>query len=217
MERLRITDDGFTTLYSTEFGQFYHSVRGAMAETQLVYIELGLLAKAQKIKEINVLEIGFGTGLNALVTILEAQKHNLKIHYTTLEPFPISEEDVILLNYQDELHSQLLKNLHQTKWGEQVEINPHFTLRKIKTTLQDFSTDTLFDVVYYDAFAPSSQPELWTEDIFKKVASITQKGGFLTTYCSKTVVRKAMQVAGFTVEKHQGMWGKREVVRAIKS
>ena len=215
MERLRITDDGFTTLYSDEFGQFYHSVRGAMAETQLVYIELGLLAKAQEIKEINVLEIGFGTGLNALVSVLEAQKHDLKIRYTTLEPFPISNEDVQLLNYQDELHTQILKKLHEAKWEEEIEITPNFYLTKIKTTLQNFSSERLFDVVYYDAFAPSSQPELWTEEIFSKVASVIQKGGFLTTYCSKTIVRKAMQAAGFIVEKHQGMWGKREVVRAI--
>jgi tRNA U34 5-methylaminomethyl-2-thiouridine-forming methyltransferase MnmC len=215
MERIRITDDGFTTLYSSEFGQFYHSVRGAMAETQLVYIELGLLAKAQKIKQINVLEVGFGTGLNALVSVLEAQKHDLKIHYTTLEPFPISDGDVQLLNYQDKLHAQISKKLHEAKWEEEIEINPNFYLTKIKTSLQDFSSKRLFDVVYYDAFAPSSQPELWTEETFSKVALVMQKGGFLTTYCSKTVVRKAMQAAGFIVEKHQGMWGKREVVRAI--
>jgi tRNA U34 5-methylaminomethyl-2-thiouridine-forming methyltransferase MnmC len=178
MERIRITDDGFTTLYSSEFGQFYHSVRGAMAETQLVYIELGLLAKAQKIKQINVLEVGFGTGLNALVSVLEAQKHDLKIHYTTLEPFPISDGDVQLLNYQDKLHAQISKKLHEAKWEEEIEINPNFYLTKIKTSLQDFSSKRLFDVVYYDAFAPSSQPELWTEETFQKWLWLCKKEDF---------------------------------------
>jgi tRNA U34 5-methylaminomethyl-2-thiouridine-forming methyltransferase MnmC len=215
MEKLRITDDGSATLYSSEFDQYYHSVRGAKSETQRVYIELGLWAKMQEKSEINILEIGFGTGLNALMTALEAQKNNLKVHYTSLEPFPISQEDAQLLNYENELNTNLLAQIHQANWEEMIEINPNFSLQKVKTTIQDFSTDKLFDVVYFDAFAPSSQSELWTEEIFKKIGSMTQKGGFLTTYCSKTIIRKALQSAGFKVEKHVGMWGKREVVRAV--
>jgi tRNA U34 5-methylaminomethyl-2-thiouridine-forming methyltransferase MnmC len=216
MQRVRITDDGFTTLFSEEFNQFYHSVRGALDETQRVYIELGLLAKMQETTEISILELGFGTGLNALVTAFEAQKNNLKVNYTSLEPFPISEEDVKLLNYQTGAETDLIKKLHRVNWEESVEISSNFSLKKVKSTLQDFKTDKLFDVIYYDAFAPSSQPELWTAETFSHVASITKKNGFLTTYCSKTVVRKAMEQAGFKVEKHAGIWGKREVVRAIK-
>ena len=216
MQRVRITDDGFTTLFSTTFNQYYHSVRGALDETQRVYIELGLLAKMQETKEISVLEIGFGTGLNALVTALEAQKNNLQVHYTTLEPFPISEEDVSSLNYQTGTETDLLQKLHRVNWNENIEISPNFTLQKVNCTLQDFKTAQLFDVVYYDAFAPSSQPELWTAETFTHVASFLKRGGFLTTYCSKTVVRRAMEQAGFKVEKHVGIWGKREVVRAIK-
>ncbi len=216
MQRVRITDDGFTTLFSTEFNQYYHSVRGALDETQRVYIELGLLAKMQETQEISILELGFGTGLNALITAVEAEKNQLKVHYTSLEPFPISEEDVKLLNYQTGAATDLLQKLHSVNWEENIEISANFSLKKIKSTLQDFKTDELFDVVYYDAFAPSSQPELWTVETFAHVASFMKKGGFLTTYCSKTVVRKAMEQAGFKVEKHQGIWGKREVVRAIK-
>jgi tRNA U34 5-methylaminomethyl-2-thiouridine-forming methyltransferase MnmC len=215
MEKLRITDDGSATLYSSEFDQYYHSVRGAKSETQRVYIELGLWTKMQEKSEINILEIGFGTGLNALMTALEAQKNNLKVHYTSLEPYPISEEDAQLLNYEFELNTNLLAQIHRADWEEMVEINPNFFLQKVKTTIQDFSTDKLFDVIYFDAFAPSSQPELWTEEIFKKIGSMTREGGFLTTYCSKTIIRKALQSAGFKVEKHVGMWGKREVVKAI--
>ncbi len=215
MEKLRITDDGSATLYSSEFDQYYHSVRGAMSETQRVYIELGLWAKMEEKSEINILEVGFGTGLNALMTALEAQKNGLKVHFTSLEPFPISREDVQLLNDKSELNTNLLAQIHRADWEKVVEINPNFFLQKIKTTLQDFSSDTLFDVIYFDAFAPSSQPELWTEEIFSKIASMTQKNGFLTTYCSKTIIRKALQSAGFKVEKHVGMWGKREVVRAV--
>jgi tRNA U34 5-methylaminomethyl-2-thiouridine-forming methyltransferase MnmC len=215
MEKLRITDDGSATLYSPEFDQYYHSVRGATSETQRVYIELGLWAKMEEKSEINILEIGFGTGLNALMTALEAQKNGLKVHFTSLEPYPISQEDAQLLNYESELKTKLLAEIHQANWEEMVEINPNFFLQKIKTRLQDFSSNTLFDVIYFDAFAPSSQPELWTEEIFSKIASMTQKEGFLTTYCSKTIIRKALQSAGFKVEKHVGMWGKREVVRAV--
>ena len=216
MERVRITDDGFTTLFSSEFNQYYHSVRGALDETQRVYIELGLLAKMQEAKAITILELGFGTGLNALMTALEAEKNQLQVHYTSLEPFPISEGDVKLLNFQNGLGTDLIQKIHQANWGESINITPYFTLKKVQTTLQTFKEDTTFDVVYYDAFAPSSQPELWTAEIFAHVATLMKKGAFLTTYCSKTVVRRAMEQAGFKVEKHSGIWGKREVVRAIK-
>jgi tRNA U34 5-methylaminomethyl-2-thiouridine-forming methyltransferase MnmC len=215
MEKLRITDDGSATLYSPKFDQYYHSVRGAKSETQRVYIELGLWAKMQEKSDINILEIGFGTGLNALMTALEAQKSGLKVHYTSLEPYPISQEDAQLLNYRIELNTNLLAQIHQANWEEMIEINPNFFLQKVKTIIQDFSTNKLFDVIYFDAFAPSSQPELWTEEIFTKIGSMTHKGGLLTTYCSKTIIRKALQSAGFKVEKHVGMWGKREVVRAV--
>jgi tRNA U34 5-methylaminomethyl-2-thiouridine-forming methyltransferase MnmC len=215
MEKLRITDDGSATLYSPEFNQYYHSVRGAKSETQRVYIELGLWAKMAETSEINILEIGFGTGLNALMTALEAQKNNLKVHYTSLEPYPISVEESQLLNYENEFDTNLLTKIHEAKWEKMVEIIPDFKLQKIKITIQEFTSTTLFDVVYFDAFAPSSQPELWTEEIFSKIGSMMQKGGFLTTYCSKTVIRRALESAGFKVEKHVGMWGKREVVKAF--
>eukprot|EP01137_Pigoraptor_chileana_P008242 Opistho-2@54795 len=172
MQRVRITDDGFTTLFSAEFNQFYHSVRGALDETQRVYIELGLLAKMQETQEISILELGFGTGLNALITAGEAKKNQLKVHYTSLEPFPISEEDVKLLNYQTDTATDLLQKLHSVKWEENIEISSNFSLKKVKSTLQDFKTDELFDVVYYDAFAPSSQPELWTVETFTHVLCV---------------------------------------------
>jgi tRNA U34 5-methylaminomethyl-2-thiouridine-forming methyltransferase MnmC len=215
MEKLRITDDGSATLFSPEFNQYYHSVRGAKSETQRVYIELGLWAKMAEKSEISILEIGFGTGLNALMTALEVQKNNIKVHYTSLEPYPISAEEAKLLNYETEFKTHLLSKIHEAKWEEMVEIIPDFYLQKVEKTIQNFSTETLFDVVYFDAFAPSSQPELWTEEIFTKISSMMQKGGFLTTYCSKTVIRRALESAGFKVEKHVGMWGKREVVRAV--
>jgi tRNA U34 5-methylaminomethyl-2-thiouridine-forming methyltransferase MnmC len=215
MEKLRITDDGSATLYSPEFNQYYHSVRGAKSETQRVYIELGLWAKMSEKSEINILEIGFGTGLNALMTALEVQKNNIKVHYASLEPYPISVEESQLLNYETEFDTNLLTKIHEAKWEEVVEITPNFQLQKIKNTIQKFESNNRFDVVYFDAFAPSSQPELWTEEIFTKISSMMQKGGFLTTYCSKTVIRRALESAGFKVEKHVGMWGKREVVRAV--
>lgn len=216
MERSRMTDDGSVTLFSEKFNQYYHSVRGAFAETNRVYIELGLLAKMQDTTQFSILEMGFGTGLNALMTALESQKNALTITYTTLEAFPISASDTLLLNYATQLETDLFLKIQVAEWQKMVKIGKGFSLKKIQTTLENFETDQQFDVIYYDAFAPSSQPELWTVEIFSKLFNITAKGGFLTTYCSKTVVRKAIEAAGFRVEKHAGPYGKRDVLRAVK-
>ncbi len=215
-ERVRIADDGLATLYSVEFNQYYHSVRGVGDEAETVYLGLGFRKKASEMSQIAIFEMGFGTGFNVLMTALEAQKLGIMVYYTSIEAFPISQEDIALLNYDTEFDTTLFKKIHEAAWGEFIEIIPHFYLRKINSTLQDLVLDTAFDVIYYDAFAPSSQPELWTEDVFRKLYQMTNDGGVLTTYCSKTVVRRALEAVGYRVEKHSGPRGKRDVIRAVK-
>lgn len=215
-ERVRIADDGLTTLYSVEFNQHYHSVRGVGDEAETVYLGLGFREKASEMSQMAIFEMGFGTGFNVLMTALEAQKLGTKVYYTSIEAFPISQEDIALLNYDTEFDTTLFRRIHEATWGSFIEITPFFYLRKINSTLQDLVIDTTFDVIYYDAFAPSSQPELWTEEVFRKLYQMTNNGGFLTTYCSKTVVRRALEAAGYRVEKHPGPRGKRDVIRAVR-
>lgn len=216
IERVRIADDGLATLYSVEFNQHYHSVRGVGDEAETVYLGLGFRKKATEINPIAIFEMGFGTGFNVLMTALEAQKLGLEVYYTSIEAFPISQADITLLNYDAKFDTTLFRKIHQATWGEFVEICPKFYLKKINSTLQNLVIDSTFDVIYYDAFAPSSQPELWTEEVFRKLYQMTNEGGILTTYCSKTVVRRALEAVGYRVEKHPGPRGKRDVIRAVK-
>jgi tRNA U34 5-methylaminomethyl-2-thiouridine-forming methyltransferase MnmC len=164
----------------------------------------------QSFEEINLLEMGFGTGLNALLTAEIAALNYHKVNYTGLEAFPVSSEMVKQLD-----NSQ--QELHKLEWNKNHKLNDFFTFRKIETRVQAFTSDTLFNLVYYDAFAPESQPELWTEDLFTQIASLMAEGGVLTTYCSKGYVQRNLKAAGFCVEKHPGPARKREVLRAIRS
>lgn len=215
-ERMRLTDDGLSTLYSVEFNQYYHSVRGVLEESEKVYVGLGFRSKINNGGYIDIFEMGLGTGFNVLMTVLAAQKQQIKVRYTSIEAFPISSEDLALLNYQAKFETTLFDQIHRASWGDFVEIIPDFFLKKVQCTLQDFALGTSYDVIYYDAFAPSSQPELWTEAIFAKLYDMTKETGVLTTYCSKSVVRKALEAVGYRVEKHPGPWGKRDVIRAVK-
>ncbi len=200
----------------------YHSVHGAVQESKHVFIEAGLLA-SEVFAHTGVhvmLEVGFGTGLNALLTLAEADKHKNRIYYTAIEPFPLDEEQALQLNYcgQPELQPYQTKfeKMHQCGWEEMVEISWYFRLTKTKKSLFDLPPDSLFFLVYFDAFAPAAQPELWTKEVFEKLYATLLPGGILVTYCSKGDVRRAMQVAGFVIEKIPGPAGKREMIRARK-
>ncbi|HRF18782.1 MAG TPA: MnmC family methyltransferase, partial [Chitinophagaceae bacterium] len=142
-----------------------------------------------------VLEIGFGTGLNALLTLIEADRHKNRIYYTAIEPFPLDEPLIAQLNYCEQLnlsqYQQLFEKMHQCGRGEMYEITQYFRLTKHNTTLQEFSTDEVYSIVYYDAFAPAAQPELWTKEIFENLYSMMAEGGLLVTYCSKGDVQRA--------------------------
>lgn len=218
-----ITKDGSHSIAIPEMNVTYHSIHGAIQESQHVFIKSGLLDSRifDYIGVHSILEIGFGTGLNALLTLLEADKHNNRIYYTALEPYPLDESITRELNYCIQLnrpeYQSRFERMHETGWEEMSEISQFFRLTKRKTTLAQYSADEQYSIIYFDAFAPAAQPELWTEAAFEKLYNLLIPGGWLVTYCSKSIVRKAMQAAGFRIEKIPGPPGKREIVRAIKS
>ena len=217
-----ITKDGSHTISVPDMNVTYHSVHGAIQESEHVFIKAGLLDSGifDYTGVHQVLEIGFGTGLNALLTLIEADKHKNRIYYTAIEPFPLDESIIMQLNYCEQLnlphYQRLFEKMHQCDWEEMYEITENFRLTKHKTHLQEFSTGESFCIIYYDAFAPNAQPELWTETVFEKLYNLLLPEGILVTYCSKGAVQRAMKAAGFTIEKIPGPPGKREMIRAVK-
>ncbi|HEU4470155.1 MAG TPA: tRNA (5-methylaminomethyl-2-thiouridine)(34)-methyltransferase MnmD [Flavisolibacter sp.] len=215
---LLTTADGSHTISIPELNLTYHSRWGAIQESMHVFIQAGLhLSGQRKPGAVSIFEMGFGTGLNALLTAIESAKLSLPVHYTAIEPFPLTAEEISQLNYTDRLgHAALFNAIHEGGWEENKTIHQHFILRKERTTLADFEPQQAFDLIYYDAFAPAAQPELWDLQAFQKLFSMLEPGGHLVTYCSKGDVKRAMTAAGFTVTKLPGPPGKREMLRAEK-
>ncbi len=221
MERiLEISGDGSHTLFVPSLNEHYHSTRGAIQESRHVFIEAGLQPCSKQ--EIELLEIGFGTGLNAFLTLLEAEERGKKVTYTAIERYPLGLDDAKKLNYSEQLvpsREELFLQLHASAWGDRVEITPTFHLKKLNMSvhqLNEFHPETLFDVIYYDAFAPRKQPGMWTREIFERLYALSDKGALLTTYCAKGDVRRMLQAVGYQVERLPGPPGKREMLRASK-
>lgn len=216
--RLVVTADGSHTAVNQILDKTYHSIHGALQESQRVYIELGLWDALEKFPDqtLRVFEMGFGTGLNALLTAIEASKHHRKIEYTAIEAYPLSVADAGQLNYDALFHTTYLPAMHESNWNEPVIMNEYFTLTKLEGRLQDLQTTDRFQLIYYDAFAPTAQPELWEPDVFRQLANLLEPGGMLTTYCSRSYVQRNMRAAGLLVEKHSGPLHKRDILRAIK-
>lgn len=212
-----VTADGTVTLYLPDVDETYHSVHGALTESLHVYIGAGLEALKGK-AEIRVLEIGFGTGLNALLSLQFSQKNNQRISYFTIEKFPLPEQLYAQLEYG--LHCNAVSEfefLHTAEWDKSLTINPFFTLTKIKGSAEEMALDTdSFDLIFYDAFAPRVQPELWTTERFECMFALLRCGGILVTYCAKGEVKRNLKSAGFRVESLPGPPGKREMTRAVK-
>ena len=209
------------TLYLPEWNEHYHSKHGAINEALHVFINAGLryfLATSQK-DRVSILEIGFGTGLNALLTQLFSVENQLKINYTGIEAYPLGLSEIKQLNYPKILNIPLhyFLKLHETPWGSLVEISETFRLEKRKQFFSEITDTQLFDIIYFDAFGARVQPELWTEIIFERMFAALKEGGILVTYAAKSSVRRAMLAVGFTVEKLAGPPGKREMLRAVKS
>jgi tRNA U34 5-methylaminomethyl-2-thiouridine-forming methyltransferase MnmC len=212
------TEDGSHSLYVPELDETYHSRHGAVQESMHVFIEMGLRFKALTPSKTAILEVGFGTGLNAWLTAKEAIGKGHQIHYTTLETFPLNVQLVYQLNYaqSDEKLHLLFRDIHGAIWNGPVVINENFRLEKVQQPLQQFKAVNQFDLVYYDAFGPSKQPEMWEQSIFDLLFVMMKPAGILVTYCAKGQVRRNMLSAGFEVERLQGPPGKREMLRATK-
>lgn len=223
-EKLKIieTEDGSHSLYVPELNESYHSFHGAWGESNYVFIEKGLRYWRTKMgmpPQISIFEVGFGTGLNALLTAKFAQQHAMKIAYHSIEAFPIEEAIWRKLNYGKKSGDQaLFEQLHLSKWGENELIHPHFELQKTHQKLEEMTVEKpSADVIYFDAFAPSKQAELWELPIFEKMHLLLNEGGVLVTYCAQGQFKRNLKAAGFKVETLPGPPGKKEMVRAEKT
>jgi Uncharacterized conserved protein len=214
-----ITEDGSHTIYLPELDEHYHSTHGAIQESLHIYIGNGFLNRKEN--EVNILEIGFGTGLNALLTYIYATRNNKSVKYWSIEKFPLTANEYHLLNYTNDLYKEytdVFGSLHSSPWDKDFEIDKNFTLHKVKADLTDSQLNFPFKfaLVYYDAFAPNKQADLWTEEIIKKVSDNVVPGGTVVTYCAKGSVRRAFAAAGFEVERLPGPPGKKEIIRGKK-
>ncbi len=224
MERKIIkTADGSVTIHLPEWDEQYHSKHGAVQEAQHVFIKMGLhhfLKQNQKPK-LSILEIGFGTGLNAFITFLEAQKLPLQFDYTGVEAYPVTSEEIAALNYAEMLSAEsqqgALQKMHDCPWEQYVEISDNFKLKKLQKKFDEITIKNEVDIIYFDAFGARVQPDLWTEEIFEIMYSALKGGGILVTYSAKGSVRRAMQKVGFIVERLPGPPGKREMLRGTKN
>ncbi|MDP5159007.1 MAG: tRNA (5-methylaminomethyl-2-thiouridine)(34)-methyltransferase MnmD [Flaviramulus sp.] len=220
-----ITGDGSSTIHLPEWDEHYHSKHGAIQEAYHVFIKHGLhhFCDSKTFKNhynISILEIGFGTGLNAFITFLEAEKLQLHIDYFGVEGYPVLMEEISQLNYSKELKSQIYQTtfnkIHEFSWDKMHELTPNFQLTKQHKMFHEINDSDTHDIIYFDAFGARVQPELWTEAIFKIMYKALKINGVLVTYAAKGSVRRAMQSVGFMVEKLPGPPGKREMLRGTK-
>jgi tRNA U34 5-methylaminomethyl-2-thiouridine-forming methyltransferase MnmC len=214
------TGDGSITIHLPEWNEQYHSKHGAIAEAKHVFIKHGLhyVQDLVSTKPISILEIGFGTGLNAFLTFLEAHKSSIPIMYTGIEAYPVSLHEINQLNYANELNASkdIFLNFHLTEWGTLSNICTNFQLIKRQQFFSEINDIDQYQLIYFDAFGARVQPELWTEAIFSKMYHALSSEGVLVTYSAKGSVRRAMQAVGFTVSRLPGPPGKREMLRAVK-
>lgn len=210
---IRKTDDGSFTIWSEQFKETYHSTFGAATESTHVFIETGL--KHWTEKTVTIFEMGFGTGLNALLTFQEAVGKNLQVNYHAVELFPVSL-DIIKRIETNQNSTDVFLRMHEAEWNKEIQISEQFKLKKIALNFSEWQPDIAYNLVYFDAFSPETQPELWTPAVFEKMYNMLSHRGILTTYCAKGSVRRNMIAAGFKVERLPGPPGKREILRAVK-
>ncbi len=219
INRIQKTDDGSHTLYSGEVGENYHSSFGAIQESRHIFIDAGLNTVISRgLDKVRILEVGIGTGLNVLLAYLWGNVDNTNIEYTGYEPYPITKKESIMLNYPTQLKvdNNLFISIHENI-GKINNLSNSFILSIIKDQIQNAKLKAnYFDIVFFDAFSPDAQPELWTPEVFKLLFSTMKAGGILTTYSCKGIVKRAMKEAGFKIEKLPGPPGKREFLRALK-
>jgi len=219
---LKITADGSHTLYDPGIDDHYHSTYGALTEADHVFIENGFRWLVSKgIKHIRILETGFGTGLNALLTFIESQKYGIEVDYCTFELYPLDKEIYAKLNYGEIIDFQgagvLLLKMHKAEWGNVIKIGAGFRLKKIRADWRFFNIEKdFFNLVYYDAFGPDLQPSMWKKEVLISIGECVVPGGILVTYSAKGQVRRDLMEAGFDVDRLPGPKGKRHMLRAVK-
>lgn len=216
--KIRTTHDGSTTIYDENFGEHFHSIFGAEQESIHVFIKNGFYVFNKK--SLNILEMGFGTGLNALLTILACEASNRKVFYHTFDMYPIDNFEIIeQLSFSclnTDLNKKLFLQIHQAPWNETCKVTKNFSLLKENISFIDAQFTLNYDLVYYDAFSPEKQPELWNFEIFRKIFDSLHPGGILTTYCAKGEVKRTLNKVGFEVKLLPGPPGKRHMICAIK-
>lgn len=209
------TADGSSSIFNEKLNEHYHSTNGALTESMHIYIQNGLRFKLkEKPQQVRILEIGFGTGLNAILSYIEGKKQDTKIHYTALEPFPVPKEILKELNFEHFLNQEdfeIWEKLHAERFNDE-----DFEFRLLAQQLQEYAEQQRFDIIYFDAFAPSKQPDMWTAEMICKCASMLAQKGILVTYCSKGEFKRNLQNSGLMVEKLEGPPGKREIIRASR-
>ncbi len=214
-----ITSDGSTSIHLPDWNENYHSKHGAIQEAKHVFIKNGLALFENR--SISILEIGFGTGLNAIITFLEAEKRPINIDYHGVEAYPVLHSEIKKMNYMQQLdateYDGVFEAMHDFEWGEKVSLSKNFSLIKRKQFFDEIDDVEQFDLIYFDAFGYRVQPELWRTEIFLKMFNALKPNGVLVTYAARGVVKRSMIEVGFTVEKLEGPPGKREMFRAKKS
>lgn len=217
------TGDGSTTIQLVEWDEQYHSIHGALQEALHVFIKMGLdykVAQPNCQMSLSILEIGFGTGLNAFLTCIASAKANIGVHYEGVEAFPVEAKEIEQLNYIEQIKAEAYQDvftkMHNSPWEESVMLTESFSLKKRKQTFESIVDVAQHDLIYFDAFGARVQPELWGESIFEIMFTALKPGGVLVTYAAKGSVRRAMLAVGFKVERLPGPPGKREMLRALK-
>ncbi|MGJ8666579.1 MAG: tRNA (5-methylaminomethyl-2-thiouridine)(34)-methyltransferase MnmD [Patiriisocius sp.] len=214
------TGDGSVSIYIPELDEQYHSKHGAINEAVHVFIKMGLhhYAEISGDNNISILEIGFGTGLNAFLTLIESEKQNIHIQYTGVDAYPVTIAETSQLNYPNELKASQVNfnKMHEVPWETLASITPQFSLKKEQLLFAEIKNKNEFDIVYFDAFGSRVHPEMWEETAFATMYNALKKGGILVTYAAKGSARRAMQAVGFKVERLPGPPGKREMLRATK-
>jgi tRNA U34 5-methylaminomethyl-2-thiouridine-forming methyltransferase MnmC len=217
MYQIQETSDGSHTIFIPELNEHYHSIHGAVQESTHIFINSGF--RFCKADPLNIFEVGFGTGLNALLTAIISINGNREVNYLSIEKFPLESNVINSLNHHHfagDHGLEIYKSIHSATWNKKVTIGKNFNLTKIKG---DFTFDPLtgrFDLIYFDAFGPDKQPEMWTKDLFAKIGSVTNKDGIFVTYSAKGEVKRNLKACGFEVSLIPGPPGKRQIIRAIK-
>lgn len=217
MNQIITTSDGSHTIYVPELDEHYHSIHGAVQESAFIFIKSGFdFCTADPL---NIFEVGFGTGLNALLTAIKSKDEKRVVNYTSIEKYPIDEKTVVSLNHNNfagDAGKEVYSLIHSSPWNKNVNICKNFNLKKIEG---DFTIETppgIYDLIYFDAFGPDKQPEMWTKEIFSIIASVTKTNGVFVTYSAKGEVKRNLKACGFNVTLLSGPPGKRQIIRAVK-